>query len=390
MAIPKITINLQSGALGSVGGSNDGVCGLVIGCDPASSGITAGDKFLLRSYDDAITNSLSEIPYANQQIKEFFDETGIGSKLYVMVVANTVTLTDIADSTNDYATALLEYAQGTISLLGICRLPDAGYTPTVIKGLDDDVMTAVIKMQALAEIYKLAYNPFVGIIEGRKYQDVAADLDDLNSSDYNYVGIALVASDDMHDLDADSCSIGLLMGRAAALPVQRKIARVKDGGLNITGSYLGSKTTELADWASVADKNYIVIGTYANKTGYYFIDDTLATASTDDYKTICNRRVMNKLVRLVYAAYINELNDDIELDSDGKLSPAVAKYYEGLVSNAVNNSMTANGELSSFSALVDIDQNVLSTGKIEVKCAAVPKGYSQEIEVTLGFDNPAL
>lgn len=390
--IPKITINLQNGALGSQGGSLDGVAGLVIGCDPGTSGIAAGTKFVLNSIDDALAANLDAIPYAYQQIKEFYDEAGIGAKLYVMIVADTETLTTIADtaSTNAYARKLLEYAGGEIKLLGICRKPAAGYTPTTTKGMDDEVHTAVTKLQALASAYYDLFTPFVGVVEGRHYLDVAASLDDLGEGSANYVGVAISASKELFDIDARGASVGLVLGRAAALPVQRKIARVKDGGLAISGAYLGTKTVETADFVSVANKGYITIGQYANLTGYYFLDDTLATVQTEDYKTICNRRVMNKMVRLVYSTYITELNDDIELTSEGKLSPATAKYYQGLIQNAVNLQMVAGGELSSFSAYVDMAQNVLSTGKIEIRCLAVPKGYSQEIKVTLGFSNPAL
>ena len=390
--IPKITINLQNGALGSVGGSNDGVAGLVIGCDPTGSDIVAGEYYVLRSLDDARTQGFDAIEYAFQQISEFYAEAGNGAKLYVLPVANTETLTNMANkaSTNHYAKKLLDYAQGEITLLGVCRMPANGYTPTVTNGLDADCYAALVKMQELAETYHALFTPFVGIVEARSFSGTASELTDLTSGSDNFSGMAICASGELVDIDADAASVGLLLGRAAAVPVQRKVARVKDGGLAITAAYLGATTVETSDWQSVAEKGFITIGTYANKSGYYFVDDTLATAETDDYKTISLRRTMNKMVRIVYATYINELNDDIELTSEGKLSPATAKYYQGLIQNAVNLQMTNGGELSSFSAYVDVNQNVLSTGKVAIRCAAVPKGYSQEIVVTLGFSNPAL
>lgn len=390
--IPRIEIKQMNGALGLTGGGNDGVAGLVIGCDPGATGITVGDIFILRSIDDARTAKLDEIAYAYQQIKEFFYEAGSGAKLYVLVASNTETLTNMADSAsvNYYGKRLLDYAGGEISLLGVCRKPGAGYTATTTKGMDDDSISAVAKMQALAELYAEAFKPFVGVVEGRKYQDSSAALDDLGEGSANYVGVVLSASSELHTIDADASSVGLVLGRASAVPVQRKVARVKDGGLSIAAAYLGSKTTEAGDWESVAEKGYIVVGQYAGLSGYYFIDDTLATVVTDDYRTISNRRVMNKMVRIVYQTYVNELNDDIEISTEGKLSPATAKYYQGIIDNAVNAQMTAGGELSSFASFVDVNQNVLSTGTIRVRCIAIPKGYSQQIEVTLGFNNPAL
>lgn len=389
---PKISIELTNGALGSVGGTEDGIAGLVIGCDPLTSGIAAGTIFTLLSIDDAISNKIDKIPYAYQQVKEFYNEAGNGSRLYVMIVPDTETLTNMADgaSTNKYGKKLIDYAGGAITLLGICRKPAAGYTPTTVKGMDDDSITAIAKMQTLAVSYFGKYTPFVGIIEGRKYMGAAAGLDDLTEGSSNYVGVAIGTSDELNAIDATAASVGLVLGRAAAIPVQRKIGRVKDGGLSINGAYLGTAKVEATDVDGVVNKGYITIGTYANKTGYYFIDDSLATATTDDYKSLSNRRVINKLVRIVYGTYINEVNDDIEITTEGKLSPATAKYYQSLINTRVDELMIAGEELSSFDSYVDINQNVISTSKIEIKCSAIPRGYSQEIKVVLGFTNPAL
>jgi|WetSurMetagenome_2_1015567.scaffolds.fasta_scaffold02807_11 hypothetical protein len=385
--IPKVSITLEKGTLGASNASDDAVIGMVIGCDPATSGIAAGTILVLNSIDDAKTAKLDLIPYAYQQIQEFYNEAGTGVKLYVLICANTETFANMADaaSVNAYGKKLLDYAGGKITLLGICRKPAAGYTPTVTKGLDDDVIAAAVKMQALAEAYLAKFTPFVGIIEGRNYLGVAATLEDMSVASHNFVGITLAASDELHAIDGMAASVGLVLGRAAAVPVQRKIARVKDGALSVTGVYYGATTLENTDVDSIAEKAYIVIGIYANKTGYYFYDDTLATDQTEDYRTISLRRVMNKLVRLVYQTFIEELNDDIELTSAGKLTPAVAKSYQGKIDNVVNNNMTSNGELSSFKSYVDQDQNVLTTSKIAIKLKVVPKGYAQEIDVTLGF-----
>jgi hypothetical protein len=390
--IPKITINLQNGQLGSVGGTTDGVAGLVIGCDPTGTAINAGDIFVLKSTDDAVTAGLNGIAYAYQQINEFFAEAGTGSKLYVLIAPNTETLTNMCDasSANRYGDKLLKYSQGEISLLGVCRKPASGYTPTVTDGIDSDSVGAITKMQVLAQSYFGSFNPFVGFVECRSYTGVPANLKNYATDSKNYVAGVMSKSSDLHAIDSGSACVGLALGRAAYVPVQRKIARVKDGSLSITGAYLGSTAIQNADFASVVLKGYICIGTYANKSGFYFVDDVLCTIPTDDYKTVSFRRTMNKMIRIVYSTFINELNDDIELTNEGKLSPATAKYYEGLIKNAVNLQMTSASELSSFSAFVDQNQNVLSTGKVAVRCAAVPKGYSQEIVVTLGFSNPAL
>lgn len=399
--IPKINITLQNGQLGSVGESADGVAGLII-LSPSDT-ITNKTVFTLRSIDDAKATNLKDVPFALQQITEFYNEAGEGSKLYVLfAVYDEATMAKQSDlfsaAKGDYAKYLLDYAAGEITILGVCFNSDPNYQFSPVGGIDPDVTATVTACQTLAADYLAKFTPFVGVIgcvmDGTITPASAANL---TQSTKNFVSVAVCSSDALKEIeDADtgkparSASVGLVLGRAAAVPVQRKIARVKDGSLSINAAYIGDKKIEDADWQTIAEKGYITIGKYPNKSGYYFIDDTLATAPTDDYSTVSKRRTMNKLVRIVYATYVNELNDDIELTSEGKLTPATAKYYEGLIKNAVNSLMTGNGELSSFEAYVDVNQNVLSTGKITIKCAAVPKGYSQEISVILGFSNPAL
>lgn len=391
MTIGKVDVTLRSGGLGIAGGTDDGITGMTIGCDVGTSGITAGDIFVLTSLDDAVTNKISEIPYAYQQVQEFYNESGRGAKLYVQIVEDTETLTEICDkaSTNKYAKTLLDYADGEINIFGACRLPDSGYTPTVTNGIDIDSENAVVKLQVLAGDKQDEFAPIVGIVEARSFNGVPNDLTDFSQASNNYVGLAIAASDELNTIDSESASVGLLLGRAAANPVQRKISRVKDGALSITGAYYGSSTVENTDFTSIDAKGFITIGTYIGKTGYYFMDDLLATSSTDDYKVIVNRRVMNKVVRIVYKTYVEELNDDIEITSEGQIESSVAKYYEGLIKTQLQVQMQGNSEISDFSVNVDPAQNVLSTGKIEIELSIIPKGYAQEISVVIGFDNPA-
>ena len=391
MTIPSISVTLKTGGLGQIGETADGVAGITIGVAVGASGITAGDILVMTSIDDAVTNGISAIPYAYQQVQEFYNEAGKGAKLYVQIVEDTETLADICDkaSTNKYAKTLLDYAGGEIALYGCCRLPDGSYTPTVTNAIDIDSENAVTKLQVLAGDKQAEFAPIVGIIEARSYNGVPADLTDFSAASNNYVGLAIAASSELNTIDDESASVGLILGRAAGIPVQRKIARVKDGGLSVTGVFYGANSIDVTVYASIDAKGFITIGQFVGKTGYYFMDDILATVTTDDYNTIGRRRVVNKAIRIIYDTYVNELNDDIEINTDGTIKASVCKYYKGLIENAINLSMTANSEISSFEATVDPAQNVLSTGKVTIEAAIIPKGYSQVISVILGFDNPA-
>lgn len=404
MPLPNVNIQLQNGALGTTVVTPDKVCGLLIGDDPGSSGISAGVPQIVTSLPQAQAAGWDKIAYAWRQISEFYAEAPSGTKLYLMLMANTVTFTNACLKTNAYLKTLLDYGKGEISFWGVCRKPAGGYTETYTggsgsssQGVEDDVIAALANAQSLANDYAAAYAPNWGLIEGRAFDGSLANLKNLAAGSQNRVGVVLCSTEaavngTVHD---KSAAVGLALGRLARIPVQRKISRVKDGALLITKGYIGAnaiaKEVETFDVAGIAAKGYITMRTFPGVSGYYFATDPLASnPATDDYATITNRRVVDKAIRIVYQTYVNELNDDLEVDSDGKLHPGVIKSYQSKIDNAVNTAMTANGEVSRFSSFVDPAQNILSTGKVQVVCKIIPKGYSSEIEVLLGFDNPAL
>jgi hypothetical protein len=183
----------------------------------------------------------------------------------------------------------------------------------------------------------------------------------------------------------------LLLGRLAVIPVQRNAGRVKNGSLNITEVYIGAETflDVQSDIEAIHDKGFVTFQQYVGKSGYYFTDDPTATASTDDYNTVANGRVIDKAVILAYNVFVNELKDEILINANtGQMQTVRTKYFQSLIENQINTSMTANSEISSVSAFVDPAQNVLSTGEVCVSLEIVPVGYAKTFKIQLGFSNP--
>lgn len=129
--------------------------------------------------------------------------------------------------------------------------------------------------------------------------------------------------------------------------------------------------------------------------GYFFTDDPLATLPTDDYNGIAARRVIDKAYRIAYNTLIDELLNEITVNSSGQVSVSYAKSLESKVENAVVGSMTSNGELGNdpgdqndtgVQCIVDPEQNVVTTGKLIIGLRVKPHGYAKYIEVNLGFE----
>jgi len=73
------------------------------------------------------------------------------------------------------------------------------------------------------------------------------------------------------------------------------------------------------------------------------------------------------------------------LDDAGKISPAIVAGWKADIENAINQQMTANGEISGTKATIDPDQDILGTNTLSVKLQVLPVGYSKYIEINLGF-----
>ena len=194
--------------------------------------------------------------------------------------AASVSLADMADKTKHHAPKLLEAAQGKIRLLGISSA--AKNAETIAQGLSNEVSPAVATAQALAELFAEKNQPVQIILDGKAWNGNPADLKDYKTDDKNRVSLLLGGTVDTNK----NASVGVLLGTLAALPVQRNIARVKNGALPIrmavftNGLDIGDNATK---WQIIHDKGYIFFRTYPGKAGYFFNDDPTLTANTSDF-----------------------------------------------------------------------------------------------------------
>lgn len=396
--LPGVSITVENGALGRVATTKDGVAGLIL-VGMAQTLIplyTPKQIFGLKEAESlGITEAgdVADKVDTWKQIKEFYDEAGNGAELWIMTVPVTRTMEELLDpnTTTNGATKLIDAAGGKIRLLGISRYIDDSveYEQVTVGGLDEDVTLAMAKGQALAISYRNQFKPFNVIIDGRGWTGVISDLADLRTFTHSKVSVVLCAT----AADSLSASVGLVLGRAAKIPVQRNLGRVKDGALNVGKMYFtdGTEINTFSDAqiGQIHGKAYITPRTLVGRSGYFLTDDPTATTANDDYLTLANNRVIDKALTIVYATYVNEINDEVEITSEGKLSATKVAYYRQVLSNALELNMIANGEASSAEVYVDPDQNVLANDLISIEVRITPVGYAKEISVSLGFQNPA-
>lgn len=395
--LPDVKIIESNGNLGLIPTPEDGISAIVV------TGIAVAGKFALGDVLGAFTNlkdveamgideayDTANSVLAWRHIKDFFTGAGEGSKLYVMVVASTVTMTQIADNTLTHAKKLLQAGEGKIKLLAISRVNAVG---TLLNGFEADMIAAVEKAQELVLAEFELHRPVQVLIEGKFYQGTASSAQDFRLLESNRVSVVISQDKDVAGLNAayaKYANVGYALGVLAAQPVQRNIGRVKNGKLTIGSPALSDgtlmKDVSDANMETLNEKGMIFIKAHAGKEGFFFNDDHTCTLITDDYSYISHGRTMDKAARITRRIYIDEINDDIDTDkTTGKLPVAVTKQFQGIIETAIVNEMVSLGEASDVAAFVDPNQNINATSKIAVKISLRKKGTSRTIEATLAF-----
>jgi hypothetical protein len=387
----SVNITLENGQLGGTLQTNDGIAGLVLTGASESGGYTAGTPILVTSMTDVANAGITEThnPFAIKQLQEFYNQAGSGAQLYLMLVTTATTIAEMADNTNaNGAAKLLNFAAGNIKVLGLlsndAAITTGGGTIVVTDGLNADVYTAAANMVVMAQAYFEAETPFRAIIGGTSYTGVAANLTDEATGTTNNRTAILIGD----TVSGSSACVGLLLGVVSAIPVQRKISRVRSGALTNTAAYAGTATVETTGagtLAVIAGKGFITFITYPNVSGYFFSGDPMLTATTDDYCMLARGRVIDKAHILAYATFVQEVDDEVPVNADGTLDSGFCKWLSQQIVNQINNTMTANKEISSAACYIDPSQNILSTNQLNVSLTITPVGYATDIEISLGF-----
>ena len=390
MARPNVNITLGNGNLGRSAATADGVAALLLTGATVSGKLELNKHYQLSGTADLVALGVTadNNPLVYKEVTAFYEQTGDGAELHLLVVAEATTLTQMCDSAADSPLRkLIDASGGRVRLVGVNKIPPMEYEADTTQGIDKDAITAAEKAQAVIESYAAGkVNPFRMLMPAPAFDAEVDSLFKPRESSTNAVCYVL-ASD---DAAKHTAAIGRVLGRAASLSVHQSIGRVRSGSIG-TDMYLtdGQSYIDadgLAD--SLHDAGYIIPVAYPRKNGAYLNGDPAAAPVTDDYAQLRYGRTVDKARKIVYDTLIDEILDDVDTDSAGDLSAGQRTSYEGMIENAVLTQM--NGEITSFAVSIPEGQNILTSETIRVVCRIQPKGVVETFEVTLEFTNPAI
>ena len=381
--LPNIKFNISNNGLGRLQADIQKIPGLIITGVTVEDKVTIGKSYQLFSVEEAENLGIDNVsnPFAYKHVKQFYDYAGEGAELWIMLVSDATTMAQMVDKSGVIATKLIQDAGGKIRVLGVIK-KSVG-TEESENGLDADVDASVIASQTLAEYFAEKYYPFRVILSGNNFNGSVTDLKDYSATNYNRVSIVLANTDGQKE----AC-IGLTLARLGSTPVQRNIGRVKDGSVEEIQAYFtnGNKVESTStSWETVHNKSYIFLRNYVGRAGFFFSDDPTCTKQEDDFKSLANGFVMDKAILIAYNALVNELLDEVPVATTGLIHPAIIKNWQTNIETQINGLMTSVGELSGCEVYINENQNILSTGILNVSIALQPVGYAKYIEVNIGF-----
>lgn len=356
-----------------------------------------------------------------EHISEFFRmakkavKQGEAPKLYLMVVAQTVTMAQMCDDTGlIYAKKLINEGKGEIHNLSIGFNPASGYTETLTDGINADVRASIVKAQAL---YDWAYEndmPTNIYLECRGYggnQTTAIDLRAIPASPsgiFEADKVSLVIGQDygfadtLTGLAQKHAAIGTFLGTMAACDLNQNPSEVE--AFNLTDEKKGKwLTAGLSDHTKVSDvavaatldtleeKAYIFADTVNGVSGYRWSDEPTCTPVLIDDENNMNEhtipygRTMDYAEELLRKALINLVKKVKPVDPvTGKMPAGVIKDIEKKGDNVFVN-MAANGWISGGKTYVDPNSDIIINKSVDISFSIIPTGSIGTINGTVNL-----
>ncbi len=387
MGLSKVTFNVGRDGLGRRAPNEDKVSGIMFFNDtpPAGWTLSTDNVKLVYTLDEAEQLSLLEASVGHENewyhVSEYFRANPEGELYigYYAVPAGAYDFTELED--------LQTQASGRIRQVGIYSLATwAGTSPTALQTVIDTVdgtggrlvaiisenMAAIADWSAVDDLRTLSASK-VSVIAGQDGGAVGAALYVSGGVTVSALGAAL----GMLSRSSVQQSIGWAREFNASDGTELEIPALADGDL------VSDQSSALM--GGLKDKGYLILRKYTPQfAGTYFERQPGAVVATDDFAWIEYNRVMDKAIRDVETALTPDLNRDLTLQSNGKLSSDSVGYFTDLCSTPLEQ-MESNKEISASEAEVDPDQDVLGTSTLVITIRIVPVGIAEFITVNIGF-----
>ena len=381
--LSKITFNINRDGLGRRIPNEDKVSGIVFFNDTPPTGWQTTNVQLVYTIGDAeqkgLTSDLTGSEIEHYHVSEFFRANPNG-ELYIGYY-------DVPAATYDF----LELLDLQVQAAGRCR-------QIGIYSLATWSSASVTTLQAVIDTIDLTGSRTVAILASNFSATVDwTSIEDLRALDAAKVSVVIGQDGGAAGLalftGATVSCLGNALGTLSLSGVQQSIGYVKEFNVSngteleipalANGDLVKEQTAALL--AGLKDKGYLILRKYIPQlSGTYYERQPGAVPATDDFAWIENSRTMDKAIRGVETVLTPELNRDLQLTSEGKLTPDVVGYFEDLCKGPLD-AMESDREISASEVLIDPDQDIATTSTLLITIKIIPVGIAEFISVNIGF-----
>lgn len=403
----KITVEKREGGLGRKSPTADMISAFVMN-GVATANLTLGEIYEIRLPSDLTALGITPEYDADNKVLVHHRLSRVLLRnpsviMHVMIVAQDVTLTQMVTKEEPYLAKLLREKSGEIVQWAIARNPLEAYEPTLVTGLDQDVITAVAKAQELTDFEESKFRYADGFIEGRSFNGTATSAIDLRTLNASGVTVVIGADYQISEKDVvynDYAAVEDALGLASLVAVSQNFGELSDD-YNLTnanteafieaGLSSNKKMSEYTDDALdiLHDKGYVFAEAVSGEAGFWFNDSHCCTILKSDYAQKENNRTIKKAIKLVRKELRPRVKRRIYVNpANGQIAREEAKDLETTIKKALR-IMETDGDISGGrDAYVNPEQNILATSKLETEVSFVPVSIGRQIVLKIGFNNP--
>lgn len=241
------------------------------------------------------------------------------------------------------------------------------------------------KMTAFEAAYRYTY----AVLEAPIVADSAWDV----SAVQNQISVRQVWV--IGDVEMASANTSRIERRHVGTLVSARISRAaldEDPASGITeGGDVGSVVTLYRDdrvTPGAVDRRLVGLRTYEGIAGVYTTAGKTRAAANSDFSDLPNRRVMDRACAVGRVALLAQLHKPIPVKiTTGRILEKRARQIEAAVQARIE------AVIGPFVSLVQVQvnrtDNILSTRKLRVAVKIIPKALGREVDLTIGFLNPA-
>jgi hypothetical protein len=387
MPINKLVFNINTAGLGTPLASKDHISGLCYYNDTLPSGFGVNDRIkTVYSLAEAEALGIVEgsVPHGVEwyHIREFFQKQPQGELWigYFAVPVATPTFVDVK--------TIQDTALGTIRQMGV-YFTDVAFATAQVTALQAVATTLKSENKPLSILYGADVSAIATLAAFPTLRSLTApNVSVCIGQDGSGKGAALYTS-----LGVSITDLGAKLGAVSFAAVNESISyyekfpMVTDGTEFDVAMFANGLQYNLQPTASIEaidDKGYLFLVKEIGFSNTFNNDSYTSVAVTNDLATIENNRTIDKATRNLRTLIVPKLGSPLRVNADGTLREDTIKVFKALGDTALS-SMEASGELSAYEIIINANQNVVSTGQLQITVKLVPVGVAREIVINLGF-----